>query len=49
MEQGWIKLKKLDSLWYVPMWSLLLKCIKMQIDSNRSIEIIEPKIGFAKI
>ena len=42
-------MKSLDGPWYVPTWSLLLKCIKLQIDSNRSIEVIEPKIGVAKV
>jgi len=35
--------------WPVPKLSFLLKCIKLQIDSNWSIEIIEPNIGVAKI
>ena len=42
-------MKSLDGPWYVPIWSLLLKCIKLQFDSNQSIEVIEPKIGVAKI
>ena len=33
-------MKSLDGPWYVPI---------LQIDSNRSIEIIEPNIGVAKI
>jgi len=49
MGQDWIDFENLDGPWYVPIFSLLLKCIKLQIDSNQSIEIIEPKIGFAKI
>ena len=42
-------MKSLDGPWYVPILSLLSKCKKLQIDSNRSIEIIEPNIGVAKI
>ena len=37
MGQDWIS-KSLDGSWYVPILSLLLKCIKLQIDTNRSIE-----------
>ena len=46
MGQDWIYFEK--SGWSL-VCSLLLKWIKLQIDSNRSIEIIEPKIRVAKI
>ena len=49
MGQDWIDFEKLDGPWYVPILSLSLKCLTLQIDSNRSIEITEPKIGVAKI
>jgi hypothetical protein len=41
-------LKSLGGPWYVALLSLLLKCINLHIDSNRSIEITEVKIGVAR-
>jgi hypothetical protein len=41
-------LKSLGGPWYVSLLSLLLKCINLHTDSNRSTEIREPKIGVAR-
>ena len=49
MGQDWIDFEKFRWFLVVPVLSLLLKCITLQIDSNRSIEITEPKTGVAKI
>jgi len=49
MEQDWIDFEIFRWFLVVPILSLLLKCITLQIDSNRSTEITEPKIGVAKI
>jgi len=48
MGQDWIDFEKCRWFLVVPILSFLLKCITLQIDSNRSIEITEPKIGVAK-
>jgi hypothetical protein len=44
-----IDLEKLEGSWYVPILSLLLKCMKLQIASKQSIESTELKIGVAQI
>jgi len=49
MGQDRIDFEKFRWFLVVPILSLLLKCITLRIDSNRSIEITEPKIGVAKI
>ena len=49
MGQDWIDYEKSGWSLVCSKWSLLLKCIKLQFDSNQSIEVIEPKIGVAKI
>jgi len=49
MGQDWIDFEKFRWFLVIPILSLLLKCITLQIDSNQSIEVTEPKIGVAKI
>jgi hypothetical protein len=45
---GWI-LKSLEGPWYVTIFSLVLKFMKLQIDLNCSVEMTESKRGVAKI
>jgi len=48
MGQDWIDFENFRWFLVVPIL-LLLKCITLQIDSKRSIEITEPKTGVTKI